>query len=227
MLQDIAPQVLLTQERLQGLFAASLPLIALPADAPLWKDQPETNLEPASVGLTSSHLAYVIYTSGSTGQPKGVMIEHHCINRLVWENNGYAQFDASCRMAFASNPAFDATTLEVWAPLLHGGCIVVIDPAELLDPGRFQDALQRHRINFLWLTVGLFNQYAEALAEEFGKLQYLMVGGDALDPARMARLLAGNPPRHLINGYGPTETTTFAATHEITELSANMRSIPI
>ena len=170
--------------------------------------------------------AYIIYTSGSTGQPKGVMVPHRAIERLALNNN-YAKFEASDRVAFASNPAFDATTMEVWAPLLNGGRIVVIGQSVLLDPGRFGQALKKHAVNVLWLTVGLFNQYADALAEEFSTLRYLIVGGDALDPRVIARVLQGKHPQHLLNGYGPTETTTFATTHEITVVPEKARSIPI
>jgi non-ribosomal peptide synthetase component F len=76
--------------------------------------------------------------------------------------------------------------------------------------------------------VGLFNQYAEELREEFQKMRYLIVGGDALDAGVMRRMVEGGKgPEHLVNGYGPTETTTFAVTHEIEEVGEKERSIPI
>ena len=111
-------------------------------------------------------------------------------------------------------------------PLLNGARIVVISQEVLLDARRFGEALQRQKVSVLWLTVGLFNQYAEKLKEEWGRLRYLIVGGDVLDPATIGRLLANKPPQHLLNGYGPTETTTFAATYEIKEVREG-RSIPI
>ena len=228
MLEDSAPVALLTQGHLAGRFVGiseRLPVLDLKA-ARAWSGQPESNLDRAVMGLTPEHLAYIIYTSGSTGQPKGVMVPHRAIERLALNNN-YAKFEASDRVAFASNPAFDAATMEVWAPLLNGGRIVVIGQSVLLDPVRFGQALKKHRVTVLWLTVGLFNQYADALAEEFSTLRYLIVGGDALDPRVIARVLQGKHPQHLLNGYGPTETTTFATTHEITVVSEKARSIPI
>ncbi|HEX8363580.1 MAG TPA: amino acid adenylation domain-containing protein, partial [Longimicrobium sp.] len=170
--------------------------------------------------------AYVMYTSGSTGAPKGVVVPHRAIARLVI-NNGYARFGAEDRVAFAANPAFDATTMEVWAPLLNGGRIVVIDQDTLLDPQRFCAALLTHGVDVLWLTVGLFNQYVEDLRPALPRLRYLIVGGDALDPRIIARVLEGHAPKHLLNGYGPTETTTFAITHEITSVAEGARSIPL
>jgi amino acid adenylation domain-containing protein len=184
--------------------------------------------DDSNPGLTigGEALAYVMYTSGSTGEPKGVMVPHRAITRLVL-NNGYADFNAGDGVAFAANPAFDATTMEVWGPLLNGGRIVVISQDVLLDPARFGRALREQRVSVLWLTVGLFNQYAEELREELGALRHLIVGGDALDPRVIAGVLATNPPKNLTNGYGPTETTTFAVTHRIERVEDGARSIPL
>ena len=166
----------------------------------------------ASVG--SEDAAYIMYTSGSTGEPKGAVVLHRSVNRLVI-NNGYAEFRASDRIAFAANPAFDASTLEVWAPLLTGGCIVVIARDVVLSPERFRDTLQNQHVTVLWLTVGLLRQYAPVLADAFAALRYLIVGGDAVDAQTVGEVLRRGAPEHLLNGYGPTETTTFAATFEI------------
>nr|UTQ11570.1 NRPS [Chromobacterium vaccinii]UTQ11571.1 NRPS [Chromobacterium vaccinii] len=170
--------------------------------------------------------AYVMYTSGSTGEPKGVEVAHRGISRLV-RNNGYADFNEHDRVAFAANPAFDASTLEVWAPLLNGGCVVVVDQATLLEPQRFAAALQQQRVSVLWLTAGLFSQYADALQEAFGGLRYLIVGGDAVDADVVERVLRAGGPAHLLNGYGPTETTTFATTFRVTLADLGANGIPI
>ncbi|NVZ78921.1 AMP-binding protein, partial [Pseudomonas gingeri] len=125
----------------------------------------------------------------------------------------------------ASNPAFDASTLEVWAPLLNGGAVVVVDQDVLLSREAFAALLHEQAVSVLWMTAGLFHQYAEGLLEAFGKLRYLIVGGDVLDPAVIQRVLREGAPQHLLNGYGPTEATTFSTTFEIREAGAG--SIPI
>jgi amino acid adenylation domain-containing protein len=170
--------------------------------------------------------AYVMYTSGSTGWPKGVVTPHRAISRLVL-NNGYAGFRDSDRFAFAANPAFDASTLEVWGALLNGAEVVVIEQDTVFDPGRLARTLIDTRVSVLWLTVGLFNQYADALAGVFPRLRYLIVGGDVLDARVIAKVLRTGRPEHLLNGYGPTECTTFATTFEIESIDDEDEAVPI
>ncbi len=183
-------------------------------------------LSPRNPELEASaeSVAYILYTSGSTGAPKGVQVPHRAISRLVL-NNGYADFNGRDRVAFASNPAFDASTLEVWAPLLNGGCVVVVEQAELLSQAAFGALLQEQAVSVLWMTAGLFHQYADALLPVFRQLRYLIVGGDVLDPQVIGRVLKHGKPQHLLNGYGPTEATTFSTTFEITAVGEG--SIPI
>src|SRR5476649_354073 len=173
---------------------------------------------------SSEAVAYVMYTSGSTGAPKGVLVPHRAITRLVI-NNGYAEFNEHDRVAFASNPAFDASTLDVWAPLLNGGCVVVVEQEVLLSRDALRSLLQAQSVSVLWMTAGLFHQYADGFMTLFTRLRYLIVGGDVLDPAVIARVLQEGAPQHLLNGYGPTEATTFSTTFDITSVGEG--SIPI
>ncbi|MEN1836363.1 amino acid adenylation domain-containing protein [Pseudomonas lijiangensis] len=183
--------------------------------------QSDANPDRACTGESA---AYIMYTSGSTGTPKGVLVPHRAIARLVI-HNGYAEFTASDRVAFASNPAFDASTLDVWAPLLNGGCVVVVDQDVLLSLPEFKALLLEQSVSVLWMTAGLFHQYASGLYDAFAQLRYLIVGGDVLDPSVIAQVLKNGAPEHLLNGYGPTEATTFSATHEIKTVGEG--SIPI
>ncbi|MFB1114893.1 amino acid adenylation domain-containing protein [Dickeya dadantii] len=186
----------------------------------------QASADAVDVQVAAAAPAYIIYTSGSTGIPKGVLVPHYAINRLVI-NSGVGVFAPGDRMALAANTAFDASTLEMWAPLLNGGACVVIDQDTLLTPARLVRTLQQHRVNQMWLTVGLFNQLYSELAPVIAQFTSLFIGGDALDPNIIAQVLRATPSAKLVNGYGPTETTTFATTYPIHDVAANAASIPI
>ncbi|HDS1684031.1 TPA: amino acid adenylation domain-containing protein, partial [Pseudomonas putida] len=170
--------------------------------------------------------AYVMYTSGTTGKPKGVCVPHRGIARLVL-NNGYADFNAQDRIAFASNPAFDASTMDVWGALLNGGQVRIVDHQTLVDPRRFAKALVDDGITVLFLTTALFNQYVQLIPEALAGLRILISGGERAEPAAFRALLERAPGLRLINGYGPTETTTFAVACTVHKLASNATQVPI
>ncbi|WP_259645051.1 non-ribosomal peptide synthetase, partial [Pseudomonas cichorii] len=222
MLEDSQARVLLSLSERASL--TDIPRLDLDN---LQLDSPESNVAASENPLQvqdGGAPAYVMYTSGSTGTPKGVLVTHRAISRLVLDN-GYADFNAADRVAFASNPAFDASTLEVWAALLNGGCVVLVDQDVLLSRERFAGLLLEQAVSVLWMTAGLFHQYAADMNEAFRQLRYLIVGGDVLDSTVIARVLANGAPQHLLNGYGPTEATTFSTTWEIDRVEGP--SIPI
>ncbi|BEL77583.1 non-ribosomal peptide synthetase [Serratia marcescens] len=188
------------------------------------REAEDHNGNPA-LRVSSGATAYIMYTSGSTGTPKGVMTPHQGITRLV-RNNRYAAFDADDRIAFAANPAFDASTMEVWAALLNGGALVVIAPEVMMEAERLAAELQRHRITTLFLTTALFNQYVHSISGALAQLKYLISGGEKEDPGAYARLLQERGPVHLIHAYGPTEITTFATTARIERAEGEAR-LPI
>jgi len=221
MIQDCGAGLALTVKDLELPESAGVKRVDLDA----WMPEGRPARNPAIL-LESEAPAYVIYTSGSTGRPKGVVVPHRAIGRLAL-NNRYAVFEAGDRVAFTSNPAFDASTMEVWAPLLHGGCVVVVPEEVLLDPNTLADLLRREEVSILHLVAGLLGAYAELLAPIFPSLRYLMTGGDLVDPRAVAKILRDSPPQHLIHCYGPSESTTFATTHEVIEVPEGARSIPI
>ncbi len=168
--------------------------------------------------------AYVLFTSGSTGVPKGVVIPHRGITRLV-VNNDYAPFQPEDVVAFASNVCFDAATFEIWGALLNGAALVVTPRDVLLSPTALAAHLARHRVSVLFLTTSLFNRLAHEAPAMFGGLRILVFGGEAADAESVRRVLAHGAAERLVNGYGPTETTTFAICHTIRHVEG--ASIPI
>ncbi|KAF9271478.1 hypothetical protein BGZ68_003569, partial [Mortierella alpina] len=147
---------------------------------------------------SSKDRAYVMYTSGSTGQPKGVIVHHRGVARLVI-NNGFAEICPDDRMAFTTNPAFDPSTYQVWAPLLHGASIVVIDSDTFLDPNCLAEALTRYQVTCMYMTHGVLHQYAYVIGSALSKLKYLLGGAEqGLIEAYMGVLQHGGPVR-LVN----------------------------
>ena len=177
---------------------------------------------------TPDSLAYVIYTSGTTGKPKGVMVNNRAIIRLV-RNTNYIQIKKTDAIAQAASIGFDAATFEIWGALLNGSKLVVIPSTILLNINKFSRILDKEKINILWLTSPLFNQYAFIKKSLFKNIKYLLVGGDILNPEMIFGVLEhqGGHPKNIINGYGPTENTTFTTTYKVTRRSKGLKSIPI
>ncbi|WP_416360499.1 amino acid adenylation domain-containing protein, partial [Burkholderia gladioli] len=206
---------------LAALQRIDIDMVLAGADAQAQPDAP-----PLAASAGGDQAAYIMYTSGSTGQPKGVIIAHRGINRLV-VNNGYAEFAPSDRIAFTSNPAFDASTMEVWGALLHGACLVVVPHEALLSAPRLAELLQAERVNILHLVAGLLSSHADALAPVFPRLRYLLTGGDAADVRAVQRIMRNGAPQHLVHCYGPTESTTFATTYTLRAGDEPMERLPI
>lgn len=164
--------------------------------------------------LSAENSAYVMYTSGTTGEPKGVEVTHRGIIRLT-RNTNYVTFNESARTLLASSLAFDASTFELWGMLLNGGTVYIEDKERLLDSSSLSELLTCNKITHMWFTAAWFNQLVDINVEIFSHLNYLLVGGDTLSPRHIKKVKEACPQVKVINGYGPTENTTFSTFYEI------------
>ena len=171
-------------------------------------------------------VAYTMYTSGSTGAPKGVMVPHEAITRLVCNPN-YVTIDVGDGVAFASNVAFDAATFEVFGALLNGARLVIIEPDTLLSPPALASVLADRAVTTMFITTALFNAVIAEKPDAFRSLRELLFGGEQVDASIVRRCLLAGPPQRLVHVYGPTEATTFAAFHVVESIPEAARTVPI
>ncbi|WP_286191325.1 non-ribosomal peptide synthetase [Comamonas sp. JC664] len=210
MKREAGVAVLVAQERLADEVASGSELVVsvdTEWDA-LIATQPESNPVPCVGG---ENLAYVMFTSGSTGRPKGVGVPHRAVSRLVLGTD-FARFGPEEVWLQLAPISFDASTLEVWGALLHGAKLVVY-PAGTPSLEQLGRKLEEAEVTSLWLTAALFEQMQARQPQALAKVKQLLAGGDALPVARVKERLAAG--QVLINGYGPTENTTFSATYRM------------
>jgi len=155
------------------------------------------------------NLVYTTYTSGSTGLPKGICIPHRGVVRLVRDTD-YMRFEPSLVFLEIAPVSFDASTFEIWGALSNGAQLVIMPP-EIPSLRELGETIRTQEVTTLYLTSALFSLMVDERVEAFAGVRQLLVGGDAISVPHARRLLAANPGLTLINGYGPTETTTFAA----------------
>jgi amino acid adenylation domain-containing protein/non-ribosomal peptide synthase protein (TIGR01720 family) len=207
MLADTNVPVLLTQASLKAAFPnlpSAIQTICLDAEweqiAQQRADNPEDQTKPDDA-------AYVIYTSGSTGRPKGAVIPHRGVVRLVKETNYVSLSPTEVMLQFAP-VSFDASTFEIWGALLSGARLIIFPPQTptLEELGAF---IRAHQITTLWLTASLFHLMADHQPDSLRGVRQLLAGGDVLSPAHVERMARVLEQGRVINGYGPTENTTF------------------
>lgn len=159
-------------------------------------------------------LAYIMYTSGSTGTPKGVMVEDRSIVRLV-KGVDYVSLTGSETVLSTGSFSFDATTFEYWGMLLNGGRLVLCSQDTLMDAQRLAEEIRSRKVDMMWFTAGWLHQLVDNDISLFSGLKTVLAGGDKLSPPHIQRLLNEYPSLQIVNGYGPTENTTFSLTCQI------------
>lgn len=220
MMQDAGVQHVITSRRHSPAIACKQKIVLEDRLLELGRESSNNPL----IKVSSTDRCYIMYTSGSTGTPKGVAVPHRAVVRLV-RNTNFCSFTGAVFLHFAPL-SFDASTLEIWGPLLNGSELVVY-PASFDSLEQFEQVLEKNKVSTLWLTAGLFNSMVDQKVTALRSVKQLLVGGDVLSVPHIRKAQAALPDTTLINGYGPTENTTFTCCYRIPPGWPADRSIPI
>jgi aspartate racemase len=220
MLEDAGAALVLTRQNLREAIPAGKQTI-LCVDNPDWP----TGAAATRSTAQGADPAYIMYTSGSSGAPKGVVVPHRAVARLV-RNATYVQISPGDVFLQLAPISFDASTFEIWGALLNGARLVIFPPGmpSLEELGR---RLRSDKVTILWLTAGWFHQMVDSQLTALQGLQYLLAGGEALSVPHVLKAARQLKSCRLINGYGPTEGTTFSCCYPVPASWAGGASVPI
>jgi amino acid adenylation domain-containing protein len=223
MVEDAAIAALVTGGQATHLIPTAAPLVSLTADAARIATAP---LDPPPVTVGGGDVANIIYTSGTTGKPKGTLLPHRGIVRLVTATN-YMQLGPADVMGQVASPAFDALTWEVWGALLNGARLAIVPRETMLDAAALRDELQRSGVTTMLLTTAVFNQVARVAPDALRGVRNMLFGGEAADVDAVRRVLEHSAPENLVNAYGPSEASVIALTHRVTSVAPDASTIPV
>ncbi|MEP7242733.1 MAG: amino acid adenylation domain-containing protein [Gammaproteobacteria bacterium] len=191
----------------------------------LWRTAASVSGAQGAAEIGAESDAYVMFTSGTTGVPKGVRVTHRNIVRLV-RNTNYVTLGADDVVLQFASLAFDASTFEIWGALLNGARLVV-HPSGVPTTSELAETLEAKRISTLWLTAGLFHLIVDEELQALAKVRQVLAGGDVLSAPHVQRLLDAKQNGVVINGYGPTENTTFTCCHVMRPGTRMTDAVPI
>ncbi|MEL6263547.1 MAG: amino acid adenylation domain-containing protein [Cyanobacteria bacterium J06626_6] len=233
-LQDSKVSILLTQSHL-SMAVAEIVSQVVEVDRLFLSDHDATSrsnlfLNPVSVQKTfedrpADQLAYVMYTSGSTGTPKGVCVRHRSISRLV-KNTNFVSIDSEDVFLQLAPIAFDAATFSIWGALLNGASVVLFPHAKP-SPETIAETVAKHQVTMFFVTAGLFHVMVDHGLKGLESTRQMLFGGDVTSVAHVRQARSQLPNCTFINGYGPTENTTFTTCYPVPRTAPIEQPIPI
>ncbi|MFD5430042.1 amino acid adenylation domain-containing protein, partial [Streptomyces sp. NPDC127084] len=208
--EDAAPVLVLSVSgALDGVITADVPVVLLD-DAGVEAELDRLSVSSLGVVPELSSAAYVIYTSGSTGRPKGVVVPHGGVVNVL---AGLRHVVAADRVLAVTTFAFDIAVVELFAPLVSGGCVVVAPSEVVADAELLVGLAVRSGVSVMQATPSLWREVVEVAGGRLSGVRGL-VGGEAL-PGEVASLLVGELSS-VVNVYGPTETTVWSTSAAVT-----------
>ena len=220
---DTGARMLVTRDGLRDtLFTAGSDVVRTFVDSPALADFPQTNPD---LPTDPEDAAMVVFTSGSTGRPKGIVVPHRSVVAALLGQECFQIFPGDIWLQSAP-VSWDAFTLEFWAPVL-GGAACVLQPGQRPDADRIAALISEHGVTSVFATASLFNLLVQEYASALSGVRQVMIGGEALSVAPVARALERHPHLRLTNCYGPAETTVFSTWHLIGAPDGRRSAIPV
>lgn len=195
---------------------------SLPVDTAVAEGRPFDGAD----GRRGSDRIYILFTSGSTGEPKGVEVLHRGVTRLVFDRDLHP-IAPGMSMMHAAPLTFDASTAEIWLPLLNGGILWGFDKEEVLNAETFMKARRGRRLDMAFLTTALFETLLDQDSAALSGIDRLYVGGESFRPGSAAAALKTAGLGTLIHCYGPTETTVYAIATALRPEDAAGGAVPL
>nr|WP_260866418.1 non-ribosomal peptide synthetase/type I polyketide synthase [Paenibacillus xylanexedens] len=225
-LKDCNAPLLLTEAAYAPAWRSVVANVMVPAEelAAVVTGEPEEQF--IQVRTKAVDPAYIIYTSGSTGMPKGTVMSHRNVIKVMKKSN-FVTVVPEDRVLQVSNYAFDGSIFDIFASLMNGATLVLIPKDIILDMARLAGVIRQQQISVFFITTSLFNMLVDWDVECLKNVRRVMFGGEAASVSHANKALACVGPGKLLNGYGPTEATFFASYHLLEQTEPYTDSLPI
>ena len=161
--------------------------------------------------LDPENTAYVIYTSGSTGRPKGVAVTHRGLSNLIQCVSHRLGAAAAAPWLAVTTVSFDIAALELFAPLIAGGTVVLASSDDAMDPRRLAMLIASHDVRVMQATPATWSVMTTEWSGSSGLT--VLCGGEAMPRALAADL--STRAAVVWNMYGPTETTIWSTMADV------------
>ncbi|MFJ6834165.1 amino acid adenylation domain-containing protein [Streptomyces sp. NPDC091209] len=224
--------LVLEDARPRLVIAESVPADAMPDGLAIHRMQDisaaaaERAVDPPAVAFTADSVLNVLYTSGTTGRPKGVLLHHGGVTRLMHQPD-FLPLGPDDTVSHLSPLNFDGATYEIWGALTHGARLAVLDKELVLDPPALRTAVRELGVTTLLVTTPLLNRIIEDAPDLLQTLRRVYFGGELVSVPHLRKALRWARPGTLLHSYGPTEnsfTSTWCAIEEVPE---GARTLPI
>ncbi|MFB0847524.1 amino acid adenylation domain-containing protein [Paenibacillus oleatilyticus] len=221
MIEDSGAQMLLTQRHLQERIPVQGTLIVLDDEASYHPDG--SKVEPTN---GAANLAFIIYTSGTTGKPKGNLVEHRNVVRIV-RNTNYINITDQDRVLQMSSYSFDGSVFDIFGALTNGARLVLIPRETMLDIGKLAELIERQQISVALITTALFNVIVDVNVDCLRRMRAILFGGERVSVSHVRKALQHIGPGKIIHAYGPSESTVYATYYTVNEVAEDAVNVPI